>query len=121
MVNNVFIFLLSPAQPFDEDEALLEQHLQLLLAKKPKKGASADDFLRCLGLCSEKSRLLLADLVAFFLFDVQARLRFAGSESAPAQKYRVSARCKLVDALDKEQRTNRANLVHVLEVNLVGC
>ncbi|CAD5235429.1 unnamed protein product [Bursaphelenchus xylophilus] len=112
-VTNVFLYLNPSTIMCDEEENLFD----LLLSVLFQHSRVQDEWLKCLGLCKEKNRILLADLIAFLLFDVQSKLQTERKELMD-ESFQIIKRLKLVDYLDKELSINRIGLLNLLEVNL---
>ncbi|CAD5228314.1 unnamed protein product [Bursaphelenchus okinawaensis] len=111
MAANVFLYLQPSTIMCDEEENLFDKLLQLLFQHHIKV---QDEWLKCLGLCKEKNKLILADIIAFLLFDVQSKIR----EETVDEGFQIIKRLKVVDYLEKELQVNRIGLINLLEINL---
>jgi hypothetical protein len=76
-----------------------------------------------LGMCKEKSLILLADLIAFILFPIQQKRARPQTEdkslSVGDQRWMLVRRLRLARTLAAELPINRIHLVSLLETNLV--
>ncbi|KAH7728112.1 beige/BEACH domain-containing protein [Aphelenchoides avenae] len=120
MSNAVFMFLSSPHQVTGAEENLFRQNLQLLIsAWKAKPGQkTGDEWNKVLSSCREKARILLAELIAFVLFPVQAKCNQSLVPNEYDAEWALKRRFLIVRGLAAELDTNRHSLVNLLDVNL---
>lgn len=125
MINETFIFLPPSDKVSDEEEALFNLHLELLISTWQKRmDRRPTEWQTLLSMCKEKSSTLLADLIAFILFPIQQkRARLIQTEDkllgAGDQRWMLVRRLKLARTLSAELSVNRIQLVSLLEINLV--
>lgn len=128
MINDSFIFLTSSDKVSDEEEALFNLQLELLISTWQKRlmDRKLNEWQTVLSLCKEKSLTLLADLIAYVLFPIQQkrmRLQFGEnfkmSREFGDQRWMLVRRLRLARALSFELPANRHQLVSLLEINLV--
>lgn len=77
-----------------------------------------DEWQSVLGYCRDKTRVLLAQLIAFVLFPVQLRLR-PFDEHLSESTWLLQRRLAVVKLLSSELSNNKQTLISLLDVNLV--
>lgn len=127
MINDSFIFLTPSDKISDEEEALFNLHLELLISTWQKRLDKKNEWQTVLNLCKEKSLVLLADLIAFVFFPIQQKKiecqcggdnKLDSFTNSGDRRWMLVRRIRLARALAAELPANRNQLVELLEINL---
>uniref|UniRef100_A0A915DNE7 Uncharacterized protein n=1 Tax=Ditylenchus dipsaci TaxID=166011 RepID=A0A915DNE7_9BILA len=136
MAKNFFLYLQVPEKCTDEEDTLFRFYIETVLStwkRKHNNDKSNDEWHSVLAICREKSRTLLAELIAFVLFPAQIKGQVnanckedEGHKTADQVKDSIKTslpwvlkrRLITVRYLTKEIFQNRSHIVNLLEVDL---